>query len=237
MQLRTKVRQAALFVSIIIVALTVQTASAAHTDSLVFSQSNPYGSSYGDWSAKWWQYVFDLPTANHPMNDTTGQYCAVAQAGPVFFLMGTVNGASVNRTQCVVPAGKALFLPVVNAICALPEDDPQKPHNRYQAMIKSCSDLIDLVKKDSLKVTVDGLPIEGVDDFRAPSPIFSYVGKANLFGGWYEGEHDYAFSDGYWVMLKPLPPGTHAIHFEGVLDYADPTPDFVIDVTYLLTVQ
>jgi hypothetical protein len=41
-------------------------------------------------------------------------------------------------------------------------------------------------------------------------------------------------SDGYFVMLKPLSPGSHVIHFKG---YFGPAADQWIELTYNLTVQ
>jgi hypothetical protein len=45
-------------------------------------------------------------------------------------------------------------------------------------------------------------------------------------------------SDGFWILLEPLPPGRHEIHFEVAL--GDPTAigtmNFALGVRYLLTV-
>jgi hypothetical protein len=42
-------------------------------------------------------------------------------------------------------------------------------------------------------------------------------------------------SDGYWLMLAPLPAGTHDINFGGTTTAT--TPSFTLDATYHLTVQ
>ena len=47
------------------------------------------------------------------------------------------------------------------------------------------------------------------------------------------GHYDPAVAGGYWVMLKPLPAGSHAIAFTGSV----PSVPFSLDVTYHLTVQ
>jgi hypothetical protein len=46
-------------------------------------------------------------------------------------------------------------------------------------------------------------------------------------------------SDGYWVMLKPLPVGDHTIHIAGsVVNYAEGTlSNFANEVTYHIKVQ
>jgi len=37
----------------------------------VFSrESAPYGRSYGEWSAAWWQWALSMPAAKHPLFDT-----------------------------------------------------------------------------------------------------------------------------------------------------------------------
>src|SRR5215218_10121357 len=76
--------------------------------------SQPYGLTDGEWTAKWWQWAYSIPTENNPMLDETGEDCAQAQnqTGPFWFLAGTGAG-SVERT-CTIPAGKAILLPIIN---------------------------------------------------------------------------------------------------------------------------
>lgn len=189
--------------------------------------STPYGMTYGEWSAKWWQYVLALPQANNPLSDTTGQYCSTGQLGPVFFLVGTTSTGAVTRS-CTIPAGKALLIPIINSACAKPDDGTTD-----EAIAACSSGTINLVTTESLKVVVDGKELQGLDDYRFTSPIFSFTGNTpNIFSPLYEGYREYAFADGYWVMLAPLPAGNHTIHFEGEI----PSWAFKVDVTYNLTV-
>jgi hypothetical protein len=70
------------------------------------------GRTYGQWSARWWQYVLSIPAPENPLLDLTGARCARGQSGPVFFRVGTfttttatngdVNGIA-HRSQCSVP--------------------------------------------------------------------------------------------------------------------------------------
>ncbi len=43
-----------------------------------------------------------------------------------------------------------------------------------------------------------------------------------------------AYGDGYYVMLAPLSPGQHTLHFGGTFKG---TPPYILDITYHLTVQ
>src|SRR6266566_7663089 len=66
--------------------------------------SSPYGQTYGQWSAQWWQYAFSV---------TTFDNCTEEPSGPVWFLAGTTDGSIANRS-CSVPAGKAILFPIFN---------------------------------------------------------------------------------------------------------------------------
>ena len=50
--------------------------------------SNPLGVTYGEWTAKWWQWLLSIPGPVNPNLDTTGANCAQGQSGPVWFLAG-----------------------------------------------------------------------------------------------------------------------------------------------------
>jgi len=59
---------------------------------MVFSiESHPYGLSYPEWTAKWWQWVFSIPIENNPIKDDMNRSYELNQSGPVWFLAGTVG--------------------------------------------------------------------------------------------------------------------------------------------------
>lgn len=88
-----------------------------------------FGMSQGDWGAAWWQWAMSMPISFdevdpiiHPFNDPTGEACGNGQGdGPVFFLAGTWIGPVERR--CKVPAGQALFFPIINVECSTAEVD------------------------------------------------------------------------------------------------------------------
>ena len=65
------------------------------------ADSKPYGLTYGQWAAKWWQWSYSIPEENNPIKDTTGKDCAINQSGPVWFLAGTA-GRSAEK-KCTIP--------------------------------------------------------------------------------------------------------------------------------------
>ncbi len=202
--------------SAVIVGL-VALASAQHAvgpNPAVFAPNeNVYGMSYGDWSAAWWQYALTFTNDISPIMDATGEYCTAGQGGPVFFLAGAGTG-SATRT-CTVPAGKALFVPILNYECSTVEPGSFHAENGQQA--RACATWWgDGAGVNTLKFTIDGRKVIGLGEFRVLSPFYDFiVPSTNNFLGVDGITSGVSASDGYWVMIKPLPVGVHVIHFEG----------------------
>jgi hypothetical protein len=200
----------------------------------VFSPAeNVFGMTYGDWSAAWWQWVLSIPSLTNPLNDTTGANCAAGQSsGPVFFLVGSFVG-TVTRT-CMVSRYKAIFFPIINTECSTAEDAPF--HGDNEAELRTCvGSFGDALDVGSLKVSVDGKKVHGLKDHRAQSPVFNFtLPTDNILG--VDATVGSSVSDGYYVMLNPLKPGDHTIHFEGACAVGSPCEGFSQDVTYNITV-
>jgi hypothetical protein len=208
-------------------------------------QAVAYGSTYSEWSAEWWQWAGSIPAAEHPLFDHAD--CSQGQAGPVWFLGGkfcaagdTCSFTGVVRS-CNVPLGKALFFPIFNG-----EDNPveenlaENPGNpAFQliaAMRKVESDGLDGVT--SVSCSLDGVEIPHLKErFRVQSPTFAFTVPADNFLAALYGNSAFAagtyfpsVADGWYVMLPPLRPGNHVIHFKGVAG------SFQLEVTYNLHV-
>ena len=202
--------------------------------------STAFGKTYNEWAVSWWQYVVSIPQAVNPLFDPTGAGCGVAQSGSVFFLVGAAGSGTVTRDQCVVPAGKALFFPLVNAFDAhVPGDGLDTP---------------DLVWKDLLSygwgsfsnfhASVDGVPVSDLDPSSTPyracaAPIpgcasaFSVQLPAGNYFGVTPGAYAPTVEDGYYLLLAPLSAGPHTINFGGAGYFGGP---FTQDITYHLVV-
>ena len=191
--------------------------------------SNAFGNSYGEWSARWWQWLLAIPAATNPNLDPTGADCAQGQGGKVWFLAGTFGDTVVR--SCTVPNGKAIFFPILNAAfgAAVGDCEPTGVGPCVVSTLRAgAAAAVD--NPDALEVTIDGVPLGNLDDYRVQSPVFSVTGPA---GGLIPpGTFSPMVSDGYWILLTPLSTGEHTIHFRGVPDGAA----FVVDVTYHLTV-
>ncbi len=207
--------------------------------------ASPYGQSYAEWSANWWQWFMELPPEGHPSVDSEGFDVTDGQSGQVWFLAGVFG--EVERT-CTIPVGKALFVGLLNAewssledACALgglcgPDPDPCFPQTEEeQRAIANC--IADLIVPESLSCTLDGVPVANLaDDFRFESPQFAFTAPTPwIFGA--TGGDGAAVADGYFVFVKPLAVGSHVLHYTGGFDFdGDDVIDAAIDNTYNLNV-
>ncbi len=206
-----------------------------HNASVFPPYATVFGKTYGEWSAEWWEWNFSIPVPSNPSFDTTGGNCRIHQSRPVFFLAGTATGEPVTR-GCTVPSEKPLFFPLINVECSNVESPPFFGSTDEERL--GCAQaFINDVGRSTLNATIDGVKVKHLKRFRVESPPFDFRMPAqnnilflpNVTSG-------RSASDGYWLMLKPLSPGTHVLHFEAAL-VSGPFAGFSQNVTYHLTVR
>jgi len=204
---------------------------------IYLADSQPFGMTYGDWQVAYWQYFFSIPASINPMFDTTGQYCLVAQSsGPLFFLNSAFFGSPVTRS-CTVSASKALLVPLAAWECSSVEAPPSYGGNP-QDMRTCAATAMDGIGLNTLKLAVDGKDLSNlVKNMRVQTPYYQFTMPPtdNVLGmdGVTSGS---SVSDAYLVLLKPLSPGKHRIHFEGTF-VSGPAAGGSFAVTYHLTVE
>ena len=178
---------------------------------------------YEQLSARWWQWGLSLPvTPGHPFMGCPDPPDA-GQAGPVWYLAGQFGTASCTLT---IPPGESLFFPLANAECSSLEDPPF--YGETAAAQRACAQFwADQIDVTALFCEVDGIPIQDLARYRIVSPQFSFTAPTPwIFGG--TGGTGTSVSDGYFLLLAPLSPGLHTLHFGSTA--------FGIDATYYLTV-
>jgi hypothetical protein len=210
-------------------------AQAPGTPEVVQPSVNEFGNPYAEWSARWWQWLLSIPADKNPNLDKTGAHCAEGQTGQVWFLAGTFGTPPrppLTRS-CTVPGGKDLFLTPLATL-----------FGQLGPVVGDCTDADDCdmtaLRKQAaagvdnpqlLEVSVDGVKIQNVAQHRVTSPVFNAFFPEGAIFNISAGTHGPLVSDGYWILLKPLSPGAHTIHFKGV-----GSNGFTVEVTYLLTV-
>ena len=216
-------------VELLVVAM-IPVAQADPKPKVLSLDSSPYGNTYGEWSARWWQWLMAIPEATNPNFDPTGANCAVGQVGPVWFLAGAFGGSFTR--SCTVPAGKALLLTPLTQLNGSGAFDcePTAPGlcnlNTLRALAAAFAD-----NPTTLEVVVDGHPLKNVGDQRVQSPVFSLTYPEGAVFGLPSGTSTPNLADGYWLLLAPLSAGAHTIQITGVGNSG-----FGGKVTYHLTI-
>ena len=199
-------------------------------------QSHPHGQTYSQWAAQWWQWALETPASVNPVLDKTGQNCAEAQMGHVWFLAGTFGLPDFDRVErtCTIPTGTALFFPLINDFYGAFLNDP--PETRTEDFMRTqvaCTDV-------SISAEINGVPVRNPLQYYEKSPLFDVQLPAdNVFGVGEEVVPRLLLSPsvdaGYYLFLSPLPPGTYTIHW--VASQTCPAAHYDQEVTYHLTVR
>ena len=214
------------------------------------------GHTYADWSERWWQWAYSLPTNHNALFDTADS--SAGQTGDVWFLGGSFDGTPKTRTA-VVPKNKLLFIAIITG--AFDNTDCNGTQRISDGF--TVSDLRGFVQAyidtaHNVSCTIDGVPVSGLTDavhsnyrVQSSSPRgFNYelAGMNNIlnFDGltcWsnvnnapihVDANIYHPVADGIYVMVAPLAPGSHVIYFHA--DAISGGSPFVQDATYYLTV-
>ena len=194
------------------------------------------------------------PSNQNPVADTTGEFAPQGQAGPVWFLAGTFGDGPVTR-HVQVPAGKALFFPIVNSAWVTTCIGEPRTIETIRPLVAAEIDATTV-----FEATIDGVPVQDLGGYRAESPLFctsltlfgvETVEDVEAAGFCAPGEANPncldlpnpeehfgpqdgfgpAMADGIWLMVAPLQKGEHTIGFSASRE------GFAVDVTYHLQVQ
>lgn len=201
--------------------------------------AHPLGLSLAEWSAVWWQQILAIPFERNPVFDGLepdvhqgSENCAEGAHGHVWFLAGTPGG-SATRT-CAIPTGTHILFPLLNTA-----DDNNNCHPPLDCSgfptLEACltENAPTLLPDPQLFAVVDGVRLNNLLDYVQTSELFFFIGDPSLITTFDpciidEGTAQEAVSYGWWIMLEPLPPGTHTLHFGGS------SGGLSVDVTYTL---
>ncbi len=180
--------------------------------------ARPYGQTMSRWAELTWSYIYSIAPDQNPFFDTTGEFCAVDQAGPVWFLPavpGSHLGTNISRS-CTIPQGKAIMLQMSSALndfpCPDPSFHPAPGQSLYDFLISAISPLFDNVT--GFTVTLDGVNINDPLSYRFFSPdVFSFTPDLGMvaFDSCITQTNMQGVVDGFYLLFKPMTPGQHTI--------------------------
>jgi hypothetical protein len=215
----------------------------------------PFDIPYDTWVSKYWNWWIDTS-----LDEATPKQdgCLINKSESLVMLMETADTTSANQ-KCTILSTQGILTPLWIAWCST--GDPGHEHDSDEQLTKCAREGSNLgnIRSD---VKVDGVPIAKLDvrmslisgslDYKINSltnvtelyqkkgfdlTVPSDTHKANVPpGAFRSGAH------GWFVFLKPLPPGEHTISYNvrvtptGALTSPGTNSHFA-DITYLLDVM
>ena len=225
--------------------------SASSSSGQVLATSSlPYGLSYEEWSAKWWQWTLGQSTNNAELVGYPG-ICS-GPASRVRLLAGVylpgAGGVTTETRKITIGEETPLFFPILSIWV----DNSGCP--TFNSPLLTSAELTAQAVGEWSAVTVttcsiDGVEVAGLSDptnnaYLVQAQAFSYTTaeKDNVVAGFFGepcipgGLTIYpAVADGVYLMLSPLSPGQHTIHFVGVAGPVS-SPFVKDDITYEIKV-
>lgn len=186
----------------------------------------PFGISYGDWIAKYWNWDLSIPL-DPKTNDFLGlkeNGCLVHRENSTVMLADTAAGGIWNQ-KCTISHNAGILIPIWTGEC----DQGTKAFETYSfKQLLDCARGYDLGKVRG-QVKVDNIPVATLDaldyktnimnnvtevysnQFNATIPINSHV-IVERYGTFPAAAH------GWFVFLKPLQPGTHTVYYQNSVE-------------------
>ncbi len=230
--------------------LGIAASSRAAKPEVLPPSSLPYGYSYEEWSAKFWQWTLGQSTKDLDSLGDPG-ICSGPASRVRFLGPSTIGGEAIHieTNHITVPAETPLFL----SIFALWQDNGNCPLSAFTTFTADQLAAFDQQSWSAVtetSCTIDGIPVNGMAEptnsvYNVVSPPFSYTTakKDNILAGelgatCLPGDFTIypAVAEGMYLMLAPLSPGKHTIHAVAVAGPAS-APFAVSDKTIELTVE
>lgn len=174
----------------------------------------PYGLTYGQWTVKWWQWIWSIPDSNSPLKDIDGKNATINQPEKdVFFLCGTwatEKMINIPNRSVSIPSNRSILFPIINC-----EANPIEYPN-----LKTDEDIINHVVNDEDTIVLKNVFVENkpipIQRVRSDPLIFplKLPDKSN-FTNFIDTK---ASADGYWLFLKPLKVGKYKINLAGACE-------------------
>jgi hypothetical protein len=200
--------------------------------------SHPFGADMATWGERVGQWIYGQPFATNAAFDQTGSDCANDQRGPVWFippifaLPGSprpiIQPPGTATRNCTIPREKAIFLDIGEDVNDFPcpaafNFNPAPGQSLFDFLIATDKPVMDSV--NLLEVWLDGQPLNDVLSYRFISDdLFLIKGDLSLqttFDPCITGRRQPAIVDGFFLMFKPLHPGTHTIVVHGTNTFGD----------------
>jgi hypothetical protein len=224
---------------------------------LIGAQSNdistgpkPYGKPLEEWAKEYWQWNIGVPPGDIPKDVNTNlDKCIVGsdRQNTMTLLLG-VYGLTYS-TKCNISSAKPILIPLLAGECNPTVPGPRSKNAKIEDLWACAKDADEglnawevrlddrvLFKKAGNEEVnghlIDNILVRNSSVFNITIPqVNRYEADAGVYP---------AVVDGYYLILKPLPPGEHSLTYKFTQEQKVPGADLSYvngDATYLLTVK
>lgn len=184
------------------------------------------GKSLEEWAIEYLHWSYSQTTCDNPISDRDGSHCSLKQEdsdSPVFFFersdYGDTRPITTTRTECSVPVGKAILVPVSVYIVDNAEVETPRSDAKLQELAADVQDSI-----RSLLLEADGVSIADLRE-RAVGPTrssYSLPPPDNYFSctgvdGVGDTTIEPAYIAGVFALFEPPASGMHEVEYAGLL--------------------
>ena len=197
----------------------------------VFSKDElPFGASYNEWAKKFWTWQSETFTDQENSGNWVGveeNGCFLRDEGPLVMLIDPAVGYNLNQ-NCTISSNQGILIDLWSGEC----DQAMKEYaNATVQELSDCARTFNYGKVHSI-VKVDGMPVAELGAVDKVTNILKNASEVRtsefnltldkntriptdedkLGGTYLAGTH------GWYVILKPLAPGSHTIYYQNSVE-------------------
>ncbi|HVD08451.1 MAG TPA: hypothetical protein VNB67_08400 [Nitrososphaeraceae archaeon] len=187
---------------------------------------SPFGISYGDWVAKYWNWDLSIPL-DLKTNNLLGlneNGCLVHRENSMVMLADSAAGGIWNQ-KCTISHNAGILIPIWTGEC---DHGYRGFETASLKQLSDCARSYDLGKVKG-QVKVDNIPVATLDVLDYKTNIMNnvtevYTKQFNItipINSHFTSEQYGTFpaaAHGWFVFLKPLQPGTHTVYYQNSVE-------------------
>jgi hypothetical protein len=187
---------------------------------------HPFGISYSDWVAKFWNWDFSIPidSQTNTLAGLKDNGCLMHKDNSMVMLVDTAAGG-IWKQKCTISRTEGILIPIWTGEC----DQALKGFDSYSfKQLSECARAYDLgIVKGQVKV--DNTPVATLDAIDYKTNVMNNVTEVytKQFNAIVPKESHLiserygtfpAAAHGWFVFLKPLQPGNHVVYYQNSVE-------------------
>ena len=187
---------------------------------------HPFGISYSDWVAKFWNWDFSIPidSQTNTLAGLKDNGCIMHKDNSMVMLVDTAAGG-IWKQKCTISRTEGILIPIWTGEC----DQALKGFDSYSfKQLSECARAYDLgIVKGQVKV--DDTPVATLDAIDYKTNVMNNVTEVytKQFNAIVPKESHLiserygtfpAAAHGWFVFLKPLQPGNHVVYYQNSVE-------------------